>query len=58
VNEAIPVGPCRITVRSELPAEKVWNPISGDDLPFSNTADGVEFMLPAISEHTVILIKI
>ena len=58
VNEAIPVGPSRITVRSKRPAEKVWNPISGEDLPFCNTMFGVEFMMPAISEHTVILIKI
>jgi hypothetical protein len=57
-NEVIPVVPCRITVRSKLPAEKVWNPIGGEDLPFCNTMSGVEFMLPAISEHTVILIKI
>jgi hypothetical protein len=57
VNEAIPVGPCRMNVRSGCPAERVWNPVSGDDLPFSNTDAGVEFALPTISEHTVILIR-
>jgi len=57
VNEAVPLGPCRLAVRSEKPVTHVWNPVDGKDLPFRNEKNRVVFELPAISEHAVVLME-
>ena len=57
VNEAVPLGPSRIAVRSNQPANRVWNPVTGNDLPFTYADNQIVFTLPAISEHTVLLIE-
>lgn len=56
INESIPLGPCRLTVRTGRPAKRVWNPVDGSELAFTNASEGVAFTLPAISEHAVVLI--
>ncbi|MEI8341656.1 MAG: hypothetical protein WCH43_09000, partial [Verrucomicrobiota bacterium] len=57
ITESIPLGPCQITVRTGRRAKRVWNPVDGRELAFTNTSEGVAFTLPPIREHGVVLIK-
>lgn len=57
VNEAVALGPCTVSVLSGAPVARVWNPVDGTDFPFGVSDGAVRFTLPAITEHTVILIE-
>jgi hypothetical protein len=57
ITETIPLGPCQFRVRTGRPAKRVWNPVDGRELAFTNTGEGVAFTLPAITEHEVYLIE-
>ena len=54
VNEAVPIGPTRLDVRVPRPCRRVWDPVSGAELPSSCHDGVVSFTLPAVSEHTLV----
>jgi len=57
MNETVPVGPTHLCARVSRPWCRVWNPVDDTDLPHASHDRMVSFILPAVSEHTVVLIE-
>ncbi len=57
INEQIPIGGFTITLATGAPVTRIHDPISGKELKFTMTKNGVRFRPRPVAGHTLLLVE-